>query len=119
MSINTIIIMALVIMAIAGTAVCIFSYLRNRTLEDIRADVYQLFLKAEHKYLQTGAGQQKMKWVIQQARGLLPIWARRFITDVLLERIIEEWFQAVKDLLDDGKINKSNSEEKNHGEKQN
>lgn len=107
MSINTIIIILLIAIAVIGVAASIFTYLRDKSIEDIRADVYQLFLKAEHTYLETGTGKQKMKYVIQQARGMLPAWVQFFITDELLEKVVEEWFKAVKDLLDDGKLNKS------------
>ena len=47
-----------------------------------------------------------MKWVLSQARMLLPKWAQVLITEEFLEKVIEGWFQAVKDLLDDGKYNK-------------
>ena len=59
-------------------------YLREKTLEEIRADVYQLFLNAEHIYKESAQGQQKMKWVIQQARGLLPEWAKAIISEEML-----------------------------------
>ena len=111
MSINTIIIAVLVVAAIIGLGVCAYIYIRDKTLEDIREDVYDLFLKAEHKYTESGTGKQKMKYVISQARMLLPNWLQIFITEELLEMVIEEWFQAVKDLLDDGKLNRSAEEE--------
>lgn len=107
MSINTIIMIILAVAAAIGVGVCIYIYLRDRSLEDIRKDVYQLFLKAEHKYTESGTGKQKMKYVISQARMLLPNWLQFFITEELLEIVIEGWFQAVKDLLDDGKMNRS------------
>jgi hypothetical protein len=111
MSINTIVIFVLSVIAIIGITLCTYLYLKEKTLEDIRADVYQLFLKAEHTYLETGSGQQKMKYVIQQARGLLPEWTKIFITDEMLERVVEIWFHSIKDLLDDGKLNGSGKEQ--------
>lgn len=107
MSIQTIITIIIMIITLLGSVIITYLYLRDKTLEDIRADVYEMFLQAEHTYLETGAGKQKMKWVIIQARGLLPSWARVMITEALLEKVIENWFRAVKDLLDDGKINRS------------
>jgi hypothetical protein len=38
---------------------------------------------------------------------LLPDWLDMFITEAALENILEMWFRATKDLLDDGKYNKS------------
>lgn len=107
MTINTIVTIVLIVFAVAALAVCTYVYLRDKKLEEIRGDVYQLFLKAEHTYLKTGSGKQKMKYVIQQARGLLPIWLQVFITEDFLEKVVEGWFMAVKDLLDDGKINRT------------
>lgn len=52
-----------------------------------------------------------MSYVIQQARLLLPNWAQFFITEALLEKMVQMWFDAVKDLLDAGKINRSGAEE--------
>lgn len=87
-----------------------YLYFRDKTLEEIRADVYKLFLQAEHKYTKTGAGKQKLQWVVRQAHDLLPNWLRFFITEEILTMIIDSWFGAVKDLLDDGKLNDSKGE---------
>ena len=93
-------IIALAIM-IAATVV----YLKNRGLEGIRNDVYVLFVRAEHKYKESGTGKQKMKWVISMARALLPSWMQAIISEELLSGVVQKWFDAVKDLLDDGKLN--------------
>ncbi len=101
-----IIVAAVVILTIIAMAV---TYFKNRTLEDIRADVYQLILKAEHIYEESGSGKQKMKWVVSQARKLLPQWAQALISEDTLMDIIQIWFDGVKDLLDDGKMNNSSN----------
>lgn len=85
----------------------LYAYIRNKTLEEIREDVYKLFLEAEHMYTASGSGKQKMKWVVSMARMMLPDWAQVLITEDLLYRVIQGWFTAVKDLLDDGKYNNS------------
>lgn len=92
----------LIITIVIGT-----QYLKQKGLDGIRARVYQLFLQAEHNFTESAQGQQKLKWVVQQARGLLPGWLQLFITDDTLEHIINMWFAGVKDLLDDGKVNGS------------
>ena len=107
MTFNTILIIALAIFLLTVFLAGIYFYLRDKTLTEIRADVYQLFLKAEHNPNFEENGKQKMKWVLSQARMLLPTWAQIMITDTFLENVVEAWFQAVKDLLDDGKYNKS------------
>ena len=84
-----------------------YAYLKNRTLDEIRGDVYQLVLKAEHTYRLSSSGKQKMKWVVSQARKLLPGWMQLIISEEMLQKIIQVWFDEVKDLLDDGKMNGS------------
>lgn len=111
MNITSIVVIALVAMAVIGMSYIIYLYLRDRTLDEIREDVYKLFLEAEHKYIESGAGREKLKWVVSQARTMLPNWLRFFVTEELLTMIIDRWFIAVKDLLDDGKINRSAEED--------
>lgn len=89
------------------TIVIAVQYLKQKGLNGIRADVYQLILKAEHMYRESGTGKQKFEWVIQQARGLLPKWLQVFVTEKALKEIVQNWFDGIKDLLDDGKINQS------------
>lgn len=84
-------------------------YIKQKALDGIREDVYQAILKAEHIYNDSEQGKQKFKYVVQQARGLLPAWIQIFVSQEFLERLIEKWFQGVKDLLDDGKVNGTQS----------
>ena len=103
------IIAVLVVVAVTLVAMTVV-YLKNRTLDDIRNDVYQLILRAEHMYEESGMGKQKMKWVVSQARKLLPEWMQMFISTETLEKIIQAWFDGIKDLLDDGKMNGSETD---------
>ena len=101
-----ILVVALVIL-VAITVVMTYQYAKMRGMDGIRGDVYQLILKAEHVYNESGQGKQKLKWVVSQARGLLPKWLQVFVTEEMMMRVIDEWFKGVKDLLDDGKVNGS------------
>lgn len=107
MNITSIVAIAVIAFAILGLIFITFLYFRDKTLDEIREDVYQLFLKAEHKYSEHGTGRQKLEWVVSQAWMLLPNWMQFFITKELLTMIVDGWFGAVKDLLDDGKLNSS------------
>ena len=89
------------------TVVIAYQYAKMKGLNDIRENVYQLILRAEHLYTESGQGEQKLKFVVHQARGLLPGWLQLFITEDMMVKIVNEWFIGVKDLLDDGKINGS------------
>ena len=101
-----ILVVALVIL-VAITVVMAYQYEKMRGMDGIRGDVYQLILKAEHVYNESGQGKQKLKWVVSQARGLLPKWMQVFVTEEMMMKVIDEWFKGVKDLLDDGKVNGS------------
>ena len=85
--------------------VSVVSYCKGKTLQDIRLDVYTLFLQAEKKYYESGQGEQKMKWVVSKARSLLPPWLQLVMTEDVFIKLIQIWFNGIKDLLDDGKIN--------------
>lgn len=97
---------ALLILAII-TIVLAYQYAKMQGLEGIRKEVYELFLRAEHRFKESGQGEQKLKWVVQQARGLLPKWLQVIMSEEVLLKIIDWWFKEVKDLLDDGKVNGS------------
>lgn len=92
------------------TIVMTIQYVKMKGLEGIRIEVYQLILRAEHLYKESGQGKQKLKWVVQQARGLLPPWMQILVSENMIIKIIDKWFIAVKDLLDDGKVNNSEGE---------
>ena len=101
----------LTIIFIALLAVAVVAYCKERTLDEIRRDVYKLFLEAEHTYKESGEGMQKMKWVISHARSLLPPWLQLIITDEIFEHLVQFWFDGIKDLLDDGKFSCRGEEE--------
>lgn len=101
--------MPILIMVIAILLIITFvmavQYIKQKAFDGIRADVYQLILRAEHIYKGSSQGQQKFKYVVQQARGLLPNWLQVVVSEEFLEKLIEKWFCGIKDLLDDGKVN--------------
>ena len=101
-----VLVIALIVLVVV-TIVIAVQYARQKGLDGIRNDVYELILKAEHLYNESGAGKQKFEWVIQQARGLLPTWLQALISTDTLKKIVQKWFDGVKDLLDDGKVNGS------------
>ena len=78
-------------------------------LEKIRAYVYKKFVEAEHEF-QYGENTQKFEYVVQLAKSAIPTPFNFFITETLLRKVIQAWFDICKDLLDDGKINGSASE---------
>ena len=98
----------MIILAIIGLVIvfCLLVKLFQRIgLEKIRAAVYQLFLDAEHAF-HDGAGTEKFEYVINLAKTIIPAPFNLFITERLLRRVVQSWFDIIKDLLDDGKFNK-------------
>lgn len=82
-------------------------YITKKGLEGIRYDVYKLFLEAEHTFMASGQGQQKLDYVIHLARSMLPPTAQLFVSEKMLREVVQIWFDGIKDLLDDGKLNGS------------
>ncbi len=101
---------AIIIILAVITITVVYQWAKYKGIEGIRTRVYQLILSAEHIYTETSTGKQKMKWVVSQARKLLPNWLQVVLSEDALENIIEAWFRGVKDLLDDGKVNGSQKE---------
>lgn len=105
MSNEVILMIILLVVAIVLIGFLVYVHIQDMTLEEIREDVYKLFLTAERAFKEDKAGQQKMSFVLHHAKSCLPTWAQFFITDKMLENVVQMWFNAIKDLLDDGKIN--------------
>ncbi|MBP3676796.1 MAG: hypothetical protein J6I97_00470 [Agathobacter sp.] len=114
MTINTIIGIAAIVALLAICIVLACLYLRGKTKDEIRADVYDLCQKAEKRF-KSGQGAQKFAYVVQLARSLLPKRVQAFVTvpvlQALFEKLIQELFDEIKDYLDDGKVNGSVKEE--------
>jgi cytochrome bd-type quinol oxidase subunit 2 len=114
MTINTIIAIAAIVALVAMTIVLGCLYLKGKTKDEIRTDVYKLFKKAEKRF-ESGQGAQKFTYVVQLARSLLPRSIQKFVTvpvlQALFERLIQELFDEFEDFLDDGKMNDSVKEE--------
>lgn len=101
------ILIAVLILWAILTIVIVYQYAKMKGLEGIRKKVYDLFLRAEKRFTESKQGKQKLKWVVQQARELLPRWLQVVISEEALMTIIDWWFREIKDLLDDGAINGS------------
>lgn len=85
----------------------LIEYITKKGLEGIRLDVYKLFVEAEKTFIASGQGQQKFDYVIRLARSMLPKPVQVFVSEKMLKEVVQLWFDGVKDLLDDGKLNNS------------
>jgi hypothetical protein len=79
----------------------------NRKWTKIRKIAYKLIKQAEETIVGTKKGQERFEQVLTQVYSLLPGWLRLFISCSLMEQKLQEWFDLIKDSLDDGKINNS------------
>lgn len=102
---------AMVFVAIV-TILAIFLFVKAMQtigMERVRAYVYKLFVVAEHEF-QYGDNTEKFEYVILLAKSAIPTPFNLFITESLLRKVVQAWFDICKDLLDDGRLNKSEKE---------
>lgn len=99
---------AIVLMAIV---ICTVKAVQGIGLGKIRIYAYQWFEEAEYSFLY-GENTQKFEFVVQLARSALPVPFDKLVTEKLLRKAVQLWFDLCKDKLDDGKINGSVKEEK-------
>lgn len=95
------------VLAAIGVALAIFAIVKivqKVGLEKIRASVYQFFIDAEHEF-QEGENSEKFEYVINAAKAIIPAPFSLLITETLLRKVVQAWFDITKDLLDDGKMN--------------
>lgn len=92
-----------------GFSLVVFLFIkqmRRMGLEEIRDIVYQGFIVAENEF-KYGDNKEKFEYVVKLARDSVPSVFKLFITEKVLRDVIQAWFDLCKDLLDDGKLNKS------------
>ncbi len=78
-------------------------------MEKVRGYVYKLFVAAE-KLFEHGENTLKFEYVVNLARSSIPLPFSLVITESFLRKVIQTWFDLCKDLLDDGKFNRSGKE---------
>jgi hypothetical protein len=71
---------------------------------------------AKDKVLHGGKAQED--WVVSRVYLLLPTRVKLFLSEELLRKIIRYLYQKSMDLLDDGKVNNSFTEEQDNTEKE-
>ena len=78
-------------------------------LESVRRVAYRGFEVAEQEF-NKGENKEKFNFVVSIVRDSMPTPFKPFITDKLLRRTIQLWFDLMKDFLDDGKIGGNKNE---------
>lgn len=107
---NPVVAIIFLVLVLALAIFLVVKFVQHVGLEKIRKTVYNLFIEAEHKF-QHGENEQKFDYVVQLARSAIPSPFNLFITEKLLRKVIQLWFDLCKDLLDDGKLNNHQKDE--------
>lgn len=106
---NKIVAVVFIVVVVAVLLLIAIKALQTIGMEKIRGIVYKGFATAEDEF-QHGDNYEKFEYVISIARSAIPLPFSLFITESLLRRIIQTWFDLCKDLLDNGKLDKSEKE---------
>jgi hypothetical protein len=79
----------------------------NKRWDKIRKLALKAILKAEKGITGSKAGQQRFNVVLNQVYTLIPGWIRFFVSEESFREKLQQWFDEIKDYLDDLKINGS------------
>lgn len=79
----------------------------NKRWNRLRMIANKLMIQAEQTIVGTKKGQERFEQVLTQVYLLIPAWIRVFFPKSLFEKKLQEWYELIKDSLDDGKINNS------------
>ena len=79
----------------------------NKRWDELRKLAYKLILQAEKGISGSKKGQQRFASVLGELYTLIPGWLQFFVSEDSLKEKLQDWFNDVKDYLDDGKINGS------------
>ena len=90
-----------IVLTITSLAVVIKA-LQTFGLSKCRRVVYKAFVTAENQFEQ---GNDKFEYVISVAKDAIPKPLNLIITDKVIRKTIQLWFDICKDLLDDGRVN--------------
>lgn len=91
------------IIGIGVLIILLFLYAMVKISKSFRNKVYQLFLFAENNVIKG----KKLDYVVNEIYNYLPT-IMKILPKSTYKKIIQSMFNEIKDLLDDGKINKSN-----------
>lgn len=97
--------LALIVGAIIVIFNVFFCYYTGQK-QKIRDYVISLVIKAELKY-GSGTGELKYDYVVKRVKAFIPNKLQPFISDKLIDQFVDDGLYIIKDLLDDGKLNKS------------
>ena len=100
---NPILAIIFIVIVVALAILLMVKLIQKVGLAKVREVVYKGFVDAENEFLY-GENTEKFDFVVDLAKKSIPLPFSLFITDTLLRKVIQLWFDLCKDLLDDGKL---------------
>lgn len=97
----------LVIIVAVIFLVYIVSLVINKRWNRLRLIANRLMLQAEQTITGTKKGRERFEQVLTQVYLLIPAWIRLFVPKSLFEKKLQQWYELIKDSMDDGIINNS------------
>jgi len=79
----------------------------NKKWDQLRGTAYSLILQAEKTITGTKRGQERFEVVFNKIYSLIPPWLQFFVLESDLRKQLQEWYNDIKDYLDNGKIDGS------------
>ena len=108
----------LVILVAIIACIYILYLVVNKRWNKLRMIANKLMLQAEQTIIGTKKGRERFDQVLTQVYLLIPIWIRVFLSKSAFEKKLQQWFELIKDSLDDGKINNSIEKKENSVEEE-
>ena len=102
---NPILAIIFIVIVVALAIFLMVKLIQKVGLEKVREVAYKGFVEAENEFLY-GENTEKFDFVVDLAKKSIPLPFSLFITDTLLRKVIQLWF----DLLDDGKLDSKKEE---------
>lgn len=79
----------------------------NKKWDQLRGTAYWMILQAEDVIRGTKRGKERFETVLQQIYSLIPAWLRFWFPETLVREKLQDWYNQIKDYLDNGKIDGS------------
>lgn len=79
----------------------------NKKWEQLRATAYKMIIYAEKAITGSKKGKERFELVLEKLYSLVPTWLRFFFDEITLRLKLQEWYDHIKDYLDNGVIDGS------------
>ncbi len=80
----------------------------NRKWKQFRSIAYRMILQAEKSITGTKKGQERFEFVFYKLYNLIPGWLQFFVSEESLREKLQEWYDSIKDYMDNGVKDGSN-----------